>query len=392
MILTFLITSLFTVSVLLIKSLDLIPKAKDFLKQLKWKDFIKGKQTTLEISDKGVTSLKLEAQKVNEFSGDYDVWPKWKSRTECAFNGSGYEKILSDLTFSEQNPKMNAIVYSQLAVATVDGNAHHLVKQHEDSRDGYAAWQALVEWFDGDIIKNETAEALREKLETLSLHPGVTASDYVNKYLMRYQELEKIPGEGMSSSHARYLFLRNIQDDRYEMTVKYLRNSGANLQECVTAIRKEERDQIRKRMAKRKLQNTLRRFQNGLGNTDEKESPNPKRIRRLTGVIETTKSGCLTIPNEKWSTLTDDDKAFVQKYNAKIKHNEPTDGVEIPEGVTIRNKSRRNRTATSDKTEEPNVGDESDETDTPPSKKQKTTTKKKVQFHLTSHASDEADE
>ena len=29
-------------------------------------------------------------------------------------------------------------------------------------------------------LKNETAEALREKLETLSLHPGVTASDYVN--------------------------------------------------------------------------------------------------------------------------------------------------------------------------------------------------------------------
>ena len=397
MILTFLITSLFTVSVLLIKSLEILPKAKGFFKKLNWKEFFKGNRASLQISDKGVTSLKLEAQKVNEFTGDYDVWPKWKSRTECAFNGSGYEKILTDLTFSEQNPKMNAIVYSQLAVATVDGNAHHLVKQHEDTRDGYAAWQALVEWFDGDIIKNETAEALREKLETLSLHPGVTASDYVNKYMMRYQELEKIPGEGMSSSHARYLFLRNIHDDRYEMTVKYLRNSGADLQECVTAIRKEERDQIRKRMAKRKLQNTLRRFRNEVGDNDEKESndhtpPKPKRIRRLTGVIDTTKSGCLTIPNEKWSTLTDDDKAFVQKYNAKIKHNESTDSVVIPEGVTIKNKSRRNRTSTSDKTDAPDGDDESSESDTPPPKKQKTITKKKVQFHLTSHESDDADE
>ena len=140
MILTFLITSLFTVSVLLIKSLEILPKAKGFFKKLNWKEFFKGNRASLQISDKGVTSLKLEAQKVNEFTGDYDVWPKWKSRTECAFNGSGYEKILTDLTFSEQNPKMNAIVYSQLAVATVDGNAHHLVKQHEDKRDGYAAW------------------------------------------------------------------------------------------------------------------------------------------------------------------------------------------------------------------------------------------------------------
>ncbi len=111
------------------------------------------------MEDKGVTSLKLEAQKVNEFNGDYDTWPKWKSRTECAFNGSGYEKILSDAKFSEQNPKMNAIVYSQVAVATVEGNVHHLVKQFEDTRDGHLAWRALLEWFDGDIIKNETAEA-----------------------------------------------------------------------------------------------------------------------------------------------------------------------------------------------------------------------------------------
>jgi hypothetical protein len=252
MILTTLITSLILVSVLLIKSLGLIPIVKEYLKQLKWNVLFKTTKDTLNMDDKGVTSLKLEAQKVNEFNGDYDMWPKWKSRTECAFNGSGYEKILTDTKFSEQNPKMNAIVYSQLAVATVDGNAHHLVKQFEDTRDGHLAWQSLIEWFDGDIIKNETAEALRDKLETLSLHTGVTASDYVNKYMMRYQELEKIPGEGMSSSHARYLFLRNIHDERYEVTVKYLRNSGADLQECVTAIRKEERDQIRKRLAKKK--------------------------------------------------------------------------------------------------------------------------------------------
>ncbi len=384
MILTFLISSLITVSVLLIKSLGLIPKVKESLKRLKWSDLFGTNKSSLQIDDKGVTSLKLEAQKVNEFNGDYDTWPKWKSRTDCAFNGSGYEKILTDSKFSEQNPKMNAIVYSQLAVATVDGNAHHLVKQFEDMRDGHSAWQSLVEWFDGDIIKNETAEALREKLETLSLHPGVTASDYVNKYMMRYQELEKIPGEGMSSSHARYLFLRNIQDDRYEMTVKYLRNAGADLQECVTAIRKEERDQIRKRIAKRKLQNSIRRFKNEKWEDDGKQdnestSPTPKRQRRLTGTIETTKSGCLTIPNDKWSTLTEEDKAFVQKYNSKIKHNEPLDGITIPDGVTIKTKSRRNKSVPADD----NVDEDDDDSEEEPSaKKQKMDKKKKVQFSI----------
>ena len=72
------------------------------------------------------TTLKLEAQKISEFNGDFEQWPKWKSRTECAFNGIGYDKILTDSEFAKNNPKMNMIVYCQFA--TVDGNAHHLVK------------------------------------------------------------------------------------------------------------------------------------------------------------------------------------------------------------------------------------------------------------------------
>jgi ATPase subunit of ABC transporter with duplicated ATPase domains len=119
--------------------------------------------------------------------------------------------------------------------------------------------------------------------------------------MMRYQELEKIPGEGMSTSHARHVFLRNIHDERYDMTVKYLRNADANLQECVTAIRKEERDQLRKRAAKRKLQSTLRRYREEMINDDSASSnktgdgtktPN-KRIRRLQGVYEINNRGLL---------------------------------------------------------------------------------------------------
>ena len=39
---------------------------------------------------RGITSLKLEAQKMRDFSGLTMDWTKWKDRTECAFNGSGY--------------------------------------------------------------------------------------------------------------------------------------------------------------------------------------------------------------------------------------------------------------------------------------------------------------
>jgi hypothetical protein len=65
-------------------------------------------------------------------------------------------------------------VYAQLFVATVDGTAHHLVKQHEADKDGHAAWASLCNWFDGDIIKNRTAETRRSRIEALKLHTGTT--------------------------------------------------------------------------------------------------------------------------------------------------------------------------------------------------------------------------
>lgn len=170
------------------------------------------------------------------------------------------------------------------------------------------------------------------------------------------------------------------------MTIKYLRNSSADLHECVTAIRKEERDMLRKRAAKRKLQGTLRRIQGNTKNNryagndsdmDVEEDDNlihPKRVRRLSGMIETTKNGFLSIPNEKWASLNDDDKAFVQKYNAKVKHNEPLDRIAIPDGVTIQGRPRRN------KTNRPESDDEA-ENDTPVPKKQNKRSKK-VKFSV----------
>jgi hypothetical protein len=62
--------------------------------------------------------------------------------------------VLLDKDFAMDHPKMNAIVYSQLAVATVDGTAHHSIKQFEETKDGAAAWAVLVDWYDGDLIKN----------------------------------------------------------------------------------------------------------------------------------------------------------------------------------------------------------------------------------------------
>ena len=171
------------------------------------------------------SNLKLEAQKVKDFSGDFSEWPKWKSRTKCAFSGSGYEWILTDPRYAVEHPRMNKIVFSQLSAATVDGNAHHLVKQHEDDDDGWAAWHSLCDWYDGEVIQSETADELRSKLEALKLGTGTSARQYINKFLTWHADMAKIPGEGLSKTHGVYLFLKNITDPDYKATVQFCRNN-----------------------------------------------------------------------------------------------------------------------------------------------------------------------
>ena len=95
---------------------------------------------------------------MKEFNGNLVMWQKWKSKTECAFDGSGYKKVLSSQAYAESNKKRNKLVYSQLSATTVNGTAHYLLKKFTKSKDRYAAWQALTNWYDGDQIKNETAE------------------------------------------------------------------------------------------------------------------------------------------------------------------------------------------------------------------------------------------
>ena len=298
------------------------------------------------------SNLKLEAQKVRDFSGNFSEWPKWKSRTECAFDGSGYEKILSDSDFAARHARMNKIVYSQLSAATVDGNAHHLVKAHDDEKDGNAAWQSLCEWYDGDVVQSETADEIRSKLDNLKLHTAISATQYLNQFLTWHSDIAKIPGEGLSPSHGVYLFLKNIIDPDYKATVQFCRNQTSTLNECVSAVRKTERDLLRQRAERRKMQQIARRiirddnkenFDNSESKSSERDDDldndnHPKRQKRE---IETNKKGKIFLNYKEWETLVKDEKTFINDWNRAIKNGDPTEELKMPEGITIVTKARR---------------------------------------------------
>jgi hypothetical protein len=233
--------------------------------------------TSMEVQ--GETNLKLEAQKIKDFTAGHKDWPKWKSRTKCAFSGSGYKRVLEDSEYAMANERLNKVVYSQLAAATVEGVAYHLISKVDATKDGHAAWRNLVEWYDGNMILNETAENLQNKLDNLRLNTGVSASEYINKFLAWFQDLEKINGEGLSPGHAIHLFLKNITDNDYKTSVTYCRNTGCLLDLCIAAMRKQERDIQQKKTDRQRRKATLRcvRFPQ---ESDDEDSEDQNQKRR----------------------------------------------------------------------------------------------------------------
>ena len=45
--------------------------------------------------------------------------------------------MLTDATYAARITQMNQVVYSQLAVVSVGGNAHQLIKQYEGDKNEY---------------------------------------------------------------------------------------------------------------------------------------------------------------------------------------------------------------------------------------------------------------
>jgi hypothetical protein len=139
-----------------------------------------------------------------------------------------------------------------------------------------------VEWYDGNMILNETAENLQNKLDNLRLNTGVSASEYINKFLAWFCDLKKIKGEGLSPGHANHLFLKNITDDDYETSVAYCRNTGCSLNLCIAAMRKQERDIQQKKMDRQLMKATLHLVRNPQESDDEDSKDQNQKIKKLS--------------------------------------------------------------------------------------------------------------
>lgn len=303
--------------------------------------------------------IKITAPQMTEFSGSTSEWKKWKARTKNVFYSTGYGDIISSKDDAIRRDEDNKTVYTLLNTATIDGTASHLVTRYGDDMDGFGAWKALEEWYDNVNRQATNAEVLRDTLQDTKLYTGNRCDMFINTFFKTYHELNKIEGEHISENHAVKLFLKNILDPDYKTTVQSIETMEiCDLATVVEKIRNRASTISNQRKNTKRLRAHIRRMQHhrASGTTYESDEDDgistndyqPVRkkvrqqsIRRLSGTVETTEKGLLSFPNRDWIALTDEEKAFVQAYNSRVKHNEPVDDIQMPNGLIIKSKARR---------------------------------------------------
>eukprot|EP00957_Ditylum_brightwellii_P104775 7985880-Ditylum_brightwellii.AAC.1 len=143
----------------------------------------------------------------------------------------------------------------------------------------------------------------------------------IKNFLTIYQELDEIPNEGWSESHALSMFLKEIIDLVLETFITIQRSKNKILEEAVLALRKLERELNKKRVKKRKLRTTVcRMIKNNEIKIDYGDDSGSygltKRVRKFKesgGEIDAriTKDRYISVNKGEFRKLSTDDWSFV---------------------------------------------------------------------------------
>jgi hypothetical protein len=268
------------------------------------------------------SNVKLQAQQVTQFNGSALKWHAWKKKTRAAIGTAGLLNVFDDEIYAARNPVDNETIFHILQVATSDGNAAHLVDKHEDEKDGKAAYDELVKWYEGDELTTETAEDVRAKIDKISLSTRTTASEYINDFLQFTKHLEEL-GESYTVSKTINIFLTQITDPDYASTVELCIENKLNIEECIERIRAKERRLGREQSSKRKGIISVRRGQiESKNDTDQNHEIDLEKYK--------TDKGFYSIPNEIWNKLSKDDQTSIKKINGKHRRKRERSDAEPP--------------------------------------------------------------
>ena len=117
------------------------------------------------------------------------------------------------------------------------GTARHIINKHKMDINPFSAWQDLCEWYDGSANKDNNANQIRYKLDSLKLTTRTTADQYIQDFLELRADLDSL-NEGYTPSTYVTKFLDNITDQDYAEDARALQRSNPSLFECMKSIRR----------------------------------------------------------------------------------------------------------------------------------------------------------
>ncbi|GKY96312.1 hypothetical protein MPSEU_000590900 [Mayamaea pseudoterrestris] len=193
-------------------------------------------------NDLWITTIPLDS-----FTGADLDWENWEIKARRTIHQSLYATLLTtEPAANDVNAQtLNRAFYLMLFLAVVNGDAYHIVDGVEN-RNGYEAWQKLVEWYTPSPTRRSLIQYHCQRLREARLDENHTASSYINTFLVSCHKLEQL-NAGLPDTIKLLDFLNGIANKDYDITVQIIeRQSGLTLDDAVNAIRGREQDLVDK--------------------------------------------------------------------------------------------------------------------------------------------------
>ena len=290
------------------------------------------------------SNVKLQAQQISPFKGESIKWHSWRKKTRAAIGTAGMLDVLDNKEYAKKNPVDNETIYHLLAVATSDGTAAHLVDKYEDDKDGRAAYQEMVAWYEGDELTIETAEDVRAKLDRIYLSTRNTASSYINDFQQYIKQLEDLD-ESYTTSKTVNIFLSQISDPDYAQTVELCIENKLNIDECIERIRGKERRISREKSQSRRGNLSIRRS-NMI--EDKEETSSEMNLESYK-----TEKGFYSVPKHIWGQISKEDREMIKAMNGKIRKQRESQPVKEVERKLVTRRFKNQEIEGTDATEPP---------------------------------------
>lgn len=243
--------------------------------------------------------IRLNCADFGTFNGRADQWTGFKENILSKAGVGGYSQYLkADFKLNRWNEEGNQRIFYLLQSATNGGGAAHIVRKYTNTANGHEAWQALLAWYEGQVMSGEIARGLRTKLWALKLRPREEANKHINDFILYSDRLKELDREEREETLID-LFLDSIIDEKYAVPVASCRLSETiTLDECYEAIRKYDNVITRENIKEDNIArfNKLRRLEMN-NNHGDKDTP-----------VETNYR-----PYKEWMNLTPEQRKEIHK-------------------------------------------------------------------------------